>query len=236
MLRLDDRSQIRNRLLCAMAPQDFDRLRQCLEPVLLTPRQVLSASGAPIEHVYFPQAGMVSTVMPLADGEMTEVGLIGREGFVGAPALLGSDSAPTEALAQTPGAALRLRAGVLREEAHRSQPLRRLLLRYVYALHAQACQSAVCNAHHLVNERLARWLLMARDRWDRDELPLNHEFIAMMLGVRRPSVTIAIGVLKQAGLIGTEHGRITILDRQSLEAASCECYGAVRDQHDRVFS
>jgi CRP-like cAMP-binding protein len=178
---------------------------------------------------------MVSTVMPLADGEMIEVGLIGPEGFAGAPALLGSGSAPTEALAQTPASALRLRAGLLREEMQKSQALLGLLLRYVCALHTQACQSAACNAHHVLTERLARWLLMAHDRWANDELPLSHEFIAMMLGVRRPGVTIAVGTLKHAGLIGTEHGRITILDRPNLEAAACECYRAVRDQYERVL-
>jgi CRP-like cAMP-binding protein len=225
---------IANRLLARLAPGDLDTLRAQLEPVPLPHKQTLSNPGAPIDHVYFPQEGMVSLVQPL-QGAMIEVGMIGKEGFFGVPVLLGADTSPLEAMVQIPGSALRIEASAFREEAHRSTALLGLLLRYAEALQVQVSLSAACNGRHSLPERLARWLLMARDRAPSDELPLGHEFLSMMLGVRRAGVTVALGTLKAAGLIRNTHSRVTIVDRHGLEAASCECYRIVTGEYERLF-
>lgn len=224
-----------NRLLAALPPEELDRLERRAEQRELTQRQCLLTSGTRIEHVYFPQRGMVSLVTPLRDGAMVELALVGREGFVGMPVVLGIRTTSVEAIVQSPGRALRLRAGVLREELDRSPVLFALLQRYVLALHRQVSQAAACNGRHTAQERLARWLLSARDRVESDELPLSHEFLAEMLGMRRASVTVAAGALKSAGLIRNIPGCITILDAGGLEAAACECYRAVREEYDRLL-
>jgi CRP-like cAMP-binding protein len=227
---------ISNRLLLALSREDLDPLRRHLEPVPLTHKLILSSSNTPIDCVYFPQEGMVSLVQPLENGAMIEVGMIGNEGFVGVPVLLGADTSPLEAMVQIPGSALRMRASVFREEAGRRTALLGLLLRYVQALHIQVTLSAACNGRHSLPERLARWLLTARDRATSDQLPLSHEFLSMMLGVRRAGVTVAVGTLKAAGLIHNTHGQVTILDRQGLEGACCECYHTVRNEYQRLVA
>jgi CRP-like cAMP-binding protein len=162
--------------------------------------------------------------------------MIGKEGVVGVPVLLGADTSPLQAMVQIPGSALRMRANAFREEAVRRATLSALLLRYVQALHVQVSLSAACNGRHTLPERLARWLLMARDRATSDEMPLSHEFLSMMLGVRRAGVTVAVGTLKPAGLVRNTHGQVTILDRQGLEAACCECYRTVRNEYQRLLT
>jgi len=224
-----------NCLLAALAPDDMARLRPHLELVLLSQRQVLSEPRKLIEHAYFPRQGFVSLVQPMADKSMVEVGIIGREGFVGSPILLGAGMSPVMAMVQAPGEALRIPASVLLKGAADSGELSGLLLRYVQALHVQVTQTAACNGRHALAERLARWLLTAHDRVAGDDLPLSHEFLAMMLGMRRSGVTVAVGALKKAGLIDNGHARITILDRQGLEAAACECYRAVRDEYEHLL-
>jgi CRP-like cAMP-binding protein len=178
---------------------------------------------------------MVSLVQPLENGAMIEVGMIGNEGFVGVPVLLGAETSPLETTVQIPGSALRMQAGAFRDELSRRSTLLGLLLRYTQALHVQVSLSAGCNGRHTLPERLARWLLMARDRASSDDLPLSHEFLSMMLGVRRAGVTVTVGTLKSAGLINNSHGRVTIIDRQGLEAASCECYRTVRTEYERLL-
>jgi CRP-like cAMP-binding protein len=227
-------NSISNRLLVALAREDLDPLRAQLEPVPLRHKQTLSNPNTTIDHVYFPQEGMVSLVQPLDNGAMIEVGMIGNEGFVGIPVLLGADTSPLEAMVQIPGSALRMEASVFREAAVRRTALLGLLLRYAQALHIQVSLSAACNGRHTLPERLARWLLTARDRATSDQMPLSHEFLSMMLGVRRAGVTVAVGTLKAAGLIGNTHGQVTILDRQGLEAACCECYRTVRNEYRRL--
>ena len=227
---------ISNRLLAALAPGDLDTLRARLEPVPLPHKQTLSNPGAPIEHVYFVEQGMVSLVQPLeGKGGMIEVGMIGNEGFVGVPVLLGADTSPLEAMVQIPGSALRMQAGAFREETARSTALLGVLLRYAEALQVQVSFSAACNGRHPLPERLARWLLVARDRAPSDELPLGHEFLSMMLGVRRAGVTVALGGLKTAGLVRNSNGRVTIIDRPGLEAAACGCYRAVRNEYETLL-
>jgi CRP-like cAMP-binding protein len=218
----------RNRLLAALPPDVLAQIRPKLTCVSLTNRQVLYPAEGPIEAVYFPEAGMVSMVSHLEDGVQAEVGIVGREGMVGVPLLCGVDTSFVEALVQMPGQALRMEAGAFRRELEANATLRALLFRYNEALHAQISQTAACNGRHGLEQRLARWLLMAHDRVDGDELPLTQDFIAIMLGVHRPSVTVTAGILQRAGLIRYAGGRITVLDRDSLEAASCECYDMVR--------
>jgi CRP-like cAMP-binding protein len=227
---------ISNRLLVALAQEDLDRLRPHLEPVLLPHKQSLLNANTPIDHVYFPQEGMVSLVQPLENGAMIEVGMIGNEGFVGVPVLLGTDTSPLEAMVQIPGSALRMQASEFREEAGRRTAFLGLLLRHVQALHVQVSLTAACNGRHTLPERLARWLLMARDRATSDQMPLGHEFLSMMLGVRRAGVTVGVGTLKAAGLISNTHGQVAILDRQGLEMACCECYRTVRNEYQRLVA
>ncbi|UEM07722.1 Crp/Fnr family transcriptional regulator (plasmid) [Skermanella rosea] len=221
-------SAVRNRLLAALPPADFEHLANFLTPVSLPLKQVLLEADEPIEAAYFVETGMVSNLAYLVNGDAIEVGLTGSEGVVGTPLILGVDTAPAGAVVQMEGTALRLGAAALRQALDGSEALRTRLLRYVQALYTQMSQTAVCNGSHSLEERLARWLLMAHDRAEGDQFPMTHEFMAMMLGVRRAGVTVTAGTLKQAGLISYTNGSMTILDRPNLESASCECYGIVQ--------
>ena len=225
----------RNRLLAALPAEDMDRLRPRLEPVEVTLRQIIQVPDEPITAVYFPESGWVSMVALLVDGSSVEVGIIGFEGMVGVPVLLGSDRSPTEGMIQAPGTLLRLSADVFREELDRSTALRTRLLRYALAFQVQVTQTAACNGHHALEQRLARWLLIAHDRVEGDDFPMTQEFLAMMLCVHRPGVTIAARLFQQAGLIRYNSGRITIMDRAGLEAAACECHGVVAREFQRLL-
>jgi len=233
---LGPKSPQTNQLLATLPPADFERLMQQAEFVDLPNGQTLIAPNASFDHVYFPLGCMVSLVQPLANGAMIEVGVVGREGMVGIASLLGATMVPSEAMVQIAGSALRIRVASLREEIERNAKFRDLMYRYVQAMFTQIAQSAACNGRHSLEQRLARWLLMAHDRVDGDELRLSHEFITMMLGTRRAGVTVGIAKFREAGLISNSHGRILILDRPRLEATSCECYAAVRDETRRLMS
>ena len=224
-------STIANRLLADLPAKARDQLRPHLEPVSLPQGQVLAKPGARIDYVYFPKGGMVSLVQPLGDGTQIEVGVIGREGFVGAAVLLGANSSPVESMVQIPGGGLRMRATVFREQVARNKPFSDAAHRYAQALHLQVSQTAACNGRHVLQERLARWLLTAHDRAESDELPLSHEFLSMMLGTRRVGVTLALGTFRTAGIIRNRHGRITVIDRANLEDAACECYRSVKGEY-----
>ena len=228
-------SMVRNRLLAALPSDAFAHLARSLRPVSLELRQVLYAPGQPVEAAYFPEACTVSMLAPLESGDLVEVGMVGREGLVGLPVVLGAESSTTEALVQRPGTALHMPATALREAFDRSTSLRALLLRYVQAFHDQVTQTAACNVHHTLDERLARWLLMAHDRADSDTFPMTHEFMSMMLAVRRAGVTVAAGILQKAGVIRYAQGSMTIVDRPGLEAASCQCYGLIRRQFEHLL-
>ena len=225
----------RNRLLASLPVEDLNRLRPRLETVEFGLRQVIQAPDEPISAVYFPESGWVSMMALLVDGNSAEVGIVGFEGMVGLPLLLGSDRSPTEAMIQAPGKFFRLGADAFREELDRSTPLRTLLLRYALAFQAQVTQTAACNGHHALDQRLARWLLIAHDRADGDDFPMTQEFLAVMLCVHRPGVTVAARLFQQAGIIRYGNGRITIMDREGLEAAACECYGAVTREFRRLL-
>jgi len=228
-------SIVRNRLLASLPAADFERLAGALTPVSLTLKQFLIEADEPIEAAYFIETGMTSYLAYLEGGEALEVRIIGREGMVGLPLILGVDRATIGAMIQMEGAALRIGPAALRQAFNESEALRNRLLRYMQALHAQVSQTAVCNNRHTLEERLARWLLMAHDRAGCDQFAMTHEFMAMMLGVRRSGVTITAGALKQAGLIYYRNGQMNVLDRLGLEAAACECYGAVQHQFEQLL-
>ena len=225
----------RNRLLTALPADDLARLWPRLEAVELPLRKVLHPPGEPIEAVYFPETGWVSMLAYLESGDAAEVGLVGHEGMIGLPVLLGADSSDLEAMVQCPGTALRMDAQAFREELERIPVLRTLLLRYALVQHEQVARTAACNGRHHTDQRLARWLLMAHDRAKGDEFPMTHEFLSMMLGVRRAGVTVAAGTLQKAGFIRYERGCIEVTDRPGLESVACECYGMVRRASDRLF-
>jgi CRP-like cAMP-binding protein len=227
-------SAVRNRLLAALPPADFERLSASLTLVSLSLKQTLIEGDEPINAAYFVETGMVSYLAYLEGGEAIEVGIIGSEGMVGMPLILGVDSAPAGAIVQMQGTALRISPAALRQAFSESEVLRTRLLRYMQALYTQVSQTAVCNGHHGLEERLARWILMAHDRAEGDQFPMTHEFMAMMLGVRRSGVTVTASTLKQAGLISYASGRITILDRPAMEATACECYGIVQGYFEQL--
>jgi len=210
-------------------------LAASLTPVTLSLKQVLLDADEPIQAAYFVETGMVSYLAYLEDGEAIEVGIIGSEGMVGMPLILGVDSGPAGAIVQMQGTALRITPAALRQAFGESKALHSGLLRYMQALYTQVSQTAVCNGRHSIEERLARWILMANDRAESDQFPMTHEFMAMMLGVRRSGVTVTAGTLKQAGLIAYANGQMTILDRSSLEATACECYGTVQRHFEQLF-
>ena len=225
----------RNRLLAALPPEDLARLRPQLERVELAFRQVLHAPEEPVTAVYFPETGYCSRLAPMEDGDSAEVGLIGPEGMVGLAVLHGGDRDGFELMVQVPGTALRMGAGAFCEALDGVPALRALLLRYALAHFEQVARTAACNGRHHTDQRLARWLLMAHDRAKDDEFPMTHEFLAMMLGVRRAGITIAAGQLQKAGFIRYERGCIEVTDRPGLESVACECYGIVRRAQDRLL-
>ena len=228
-------SAVRNGLLAALPPEDLARLRPRLQPFELPFDQTIYPADGAVEAVLFVETGMVSLLATLEDGEQVEVGIAGREGLVGLPLVFGDDRSLVEARVQMEGTALRMDAAALRDGMEGSAALRLVLNRYALFFQAQVTMAAACNARHAIEQRLARWLLIAHDRAGADEFPMTHEFMAMMLGVRRPGVSLAAGVLQKAGLIRYARGRMEITDRPGLEAASCECYHTVRHEFARLL-
>ena len=221
---------IKNLILAGLPNREYARLLPDLEAVALSPGEKLYKSGEAIEHVYFPGDGLVSLVTHMNDGTTVEVGLIGRDGMVGIPVLLGDDIAFEEAVVQIEGSAMRMRSAVLKATLRTNHsPLLTELLLYTRALMKQVGRTAACNRIHTVEERLSRWLLMCQDRIESDELPLTQEFISNMLGTRRASVGTAATGLQLEGLIRYSRGHISILDRGGLEEAACECYLAAKE-------
>jgi CRP-like cAMP-binding protein len=226
--------QSENRILAALPAEDYERLAPYLKPVSLPRGQVLYYTGDPIEQVYFPFRSMISIVSRLSDGANVEVGVTGFEGMVGLNFLLGSEKSPYECMVQIPDGGMQCRADVIKAEFKRGGALQDRLHRYTQSLLVLTAQAAACNRAHLVGERLARWLLMSYDRCVCAELPLTHEFLSMMLGVRRAGVTEAAIILQTEGLIKYNRGHITIVDREGLEDFACECYGIVKAEFDTL--
>lgn len=219
---------IRNQLLAALPREEYERLIAHLESVPLPFMDVLYEGGEPIEHVYFPNDGLISLLVVMGDGTVREIGVIGNEGMLGTAVALGMKTTTTRALTQLPGSAMRMKAGALRDELGRGGALPHVLRRYAHALFTQVSQSAACVSSHAVDKRLSRWLLMTHDHAPGDEFEMKHEFMAMMLGVTRSVVTRAAGHLQKEEMIRYTRGRVTVLDRGRLEATACECYGVVK--------
>jgi CRP-like cAMP-binding protein len=224
---------LRNRLLDALSPAEAASLGEALTAVALPLKKVLLEADQPITQVYFPTNGVVSLVNEPNPGEIVEVATIGYEGLVGLPVLLGVETMPSRAFVQIEGEALCIDAETLTRFTDRHPAFRRVLMRYSMALLNQVAQNASCNRLHEVQERCARWLLQTHDRVDGDSFALTQEFLGQMLGVHRPTVSIAAGMLQRAGVIRYERGIITILDRDGLEAASCNCYRFIVREYER---
>lgn len=225
----------KNRLLAALPVEAYQRLVPHLEFVSLAVEQIIYEPGEPFSHVYFPHKALVSLVSMMEDGTTVEVGLVGQEGMVGIPALLGGGTTTNKAFVQVPDSGMRIKADVLKSEFDRGGMLQSLLLRYMQALFTQVSQVAACNRLHSLEERFARWLLSVQYCVQSDEFPLTQEFISHMLGVRRSGVTVAASTLSQAGMIRYSRGKITILNQEDLEATSCECYKLISNEFSRLL-
>jgi len=224
-----------NRLLAALTDADRAPLMSQLETVDLPLGKVLYESGSKLPHVYFPSTSIVSLLYVLENGASAEIAVVGNEGILGISRFMGGESTTIRAVVQSGGTALRLAANILMQEFNRAGPVMHLLLRYTQALITQMAQTAVCNRHHSLDQQLCRWLLLSLDRLQSNQLVMTQELIASMLGVRRESVTEAAGRLHRAGIINYQRGHITVLDRPQLERRSCECYGVVKKEYDRLL-
>lgn len=225
-----------NLLLAKLPPEDYRRIRRSLVTVPLVLKNVIHPQGKPIEEVYFPTAGFCSILSVLGDGSMVEVATVGREGMVGVSVIFdrlppGTSVAMVQASADV---CYRMSVRAFRREYDRRGPFHRLLTRYAAAYLGFVMQSTACNAKHSVEQRLARWLLLAHDRVGKDEFPLTQEFVAMMLGASRPTVTASAGTLHRAGLVSYHRGVLRIENRARLEHASCECYRFTAQLLDNV--
>ncbi len=232
---MPERIRRTNRLLSLLSDHDYERLRPHLSLVDLEYRKGLYEASRPIEHVYFPVDGVASLVITTADGSSAEVGTIGSEGMAGLPVCLGGRDAPSSVYVQVPGTALRMDAGIFRGELERSTTMNMVMLRYAHAFFNQVAQSAACAHLHRVEQRCCRWLLMTRDRMPRGDFLLTHEFLGMMLGVRRTTVTEVMGSLQKAGLIRYRRGHVSILDHDALQQRACECYEISKREFDRLL-
>ncbi len=218
----------RNRLLLALSSGNLKRLMPELEQIRCQRGQVLMDADSSLDHVFFPDSGVVSVVAVYADGSIIEMATIGREGCTGVTAVFGAKSSSFRLLVQIPGSAAKMSRAAFTRAMDSMPSFRSLMYAYVHAFLEQVLVSAACNGAHSLKERLARWLLMMRDRGDADTLPITQDLLAEMLGVQRPTVTNAARELEDAGLIARGRRQVTILDRQGLTKTSCECYQLVR--------
>ena len=232
---IDPRS-LRNEILLSLPPKECAALLAELEFVEMRAYDLLNEMGEAIEFCYFMNSGMTSILTIMGDGKGVEVGLTGKEGFIGLPAIVGFRTSATRAVVQITGSAYRLRTEKLLPALAKCPQLAKRLNRYSQELAMQATQVAACNRLHDVEARLARWLLMSQDRVGGESVPLTQEFLSHMLGTRRASVTVAAGILQKAGLIKYARGFVTIVDRRKLEDAACECYAVIQNLNGHVHS
>lgn len=226
----------RNRLLSILPSADFDRLRPDFQRLSLGFRQVLERPNEPIEHVYFLEPGVGSIVAVTTGGDRLEVGIFGPEGMSGLAVVQGSDRSPHETFVQVPAEAIRIAASALTQAFDESPSLRRILLRYAQAFAIQVAYTALANGRYSIDERLARWLLMCHDRVDSDTFPITHDFLALMLGVRRAGVTTALQSLEGSGVIKSLRGRLEILDREQLIKLAGGSYGTPEAEYERLMA
>jgi CRP-like cAMP-binding protein len=227
--------QVGNQLLAALPSEEYQRIAGDLVYRPLRARQVLHKHGDRLDEVFFTGPGVCSITSAMEDGAMVEVAMVGSEGFVGVNAGLGDPIASGDAVVQIEGDAHAMSVLAFRREMDRRGTFHDLMSRYAQAFVCLIMRSVACNGLHSAEERCCRWLLMTHDRVMQDEFPLTHEYMAMMLGVRRPTVTLVMAVLTKSGIISHGRGRIRILDRPGLEAASCECYRSVKEHFDRLL-
>jgi CRP-like cAMP-binding protein len=220
----------RNRLLLALPARNLKRLMPELEPIRCQRAQILMDADSALDHVFFPDSGVVSVVAVYADGSIIEMATIGREGYADVQATFGAKRSSAQLLVQIPGSAAKISRAAFTRAMQSMPAFRSLMYAYVQAFLEQVMVSVACNGAHSLKQRLARWLLMMRDRSDSDTLPITQDLLAEMLGVQRPSISIAAQELERAGLIERGRRQVTILDRQGLTKASCECYQLVRSR------
>ena len=225
-----------NRLLATLPKNEYKRLLPKLTTVNLVLGEEVYESGAAIKYVYFPNDSIISLISELSETSWLEVGMVGNEGVAGLSVFMGVSASSTRAVVQGSGTAMRMSSAAIRTEGNRLGGLHRILHRYSHSLLTQVSQSSVCNRFHLVNARLARWLLMTNDRLGVEEFPLTQEFLSSMLGVRREGVSKAAGALQAAKLIRYSRGTITLLNRQGLEAKSCDCYTIIKAETDAYLN
>ena len=236
MTSYDDSNPCQNRILASLPSAEYERLLPRLKEVNLIRGDILYNPGDQIDYVYFPNSGIVSLVTLLSEGESVEVGVVGSEGMIGIPIVLGDDRAPVQAVVQIDGKLMKLAADVLAEELKHDGELRILLQRFIAFSMQQTAQTAACTRNHRIVQRLAFWLLTCQDRIGGNRLKLTQDFIAEMLGTRRAGVSEAAMTLQSMNLIQYARGDIRVLDRPGLEEFSCECYRVVRNEFDRLLN
>lgn len=224
----------KNQILASLPGHEMARLAPHLSPIILEHNHPLLDDGQMVTSAYFLEDGVASIVMTTEDGKTVEAGIVGRCGMVGIPVLLGTQSMPGRTFIQIPGSGFRISAEIVSCEFERLGAFRRRLLRYLQAQLVQTSQTAACNRVHDIEQRLARWLLLCRDRMDSDDLCLTQEFVGQMLGAPRTTVTLVVGLLQRAGLIDSSRGHILILNRKGLEDVSCECYRVISAEYARL--
>jgi CRP-like cAMP-binding protein len=224
--------RIANQLLAALPKKDYQKLQRHLEEIPLVFEEILYQPNVLISDVYFPNSGIISLLAAVNGRATLEVGLVGKEGLLGLAIFMGVNSSQNRAVVQGAGSAMKMKAAAFRKECSNGGVLPRLLGRYSHSLLTQVTRSAVCNQFHLVDARLARWLLMTHDRMGDDEFQLTQEFLSNMLGVRREGVSRAAGDLQKRKLITYSRGRLTVLDRAGLEAISCGCYEIIKNERN----
>lgn len=225
----------KNYLLAALPDAVFERVASKLDPINLMLGDVMHESGDPMDYVYFPTTAIFSLLCIMENGATAEIGVVGNDGILGIEMFMGGETATNRAIVQSAGHCYRMKAKELLEEFTLGGPFQKLLLRYTQALIAQISQTAVCNRLHSVDQQLCRWLLLSHDRLESDKLIMTHDLISNMLGVRREGVTLAAKKLVERKLIKSVRGTMTVLDREGLERAVCECYEVVNAEYNRLL-